>query len=121
MPAARRGPRSSALILMKFVLLSATAETSPAADAGSAGGCIRPAAMAATGVVVTSSAIASTFVVEKLLPVPSEPALTVVCPTPTSAVERYVSGSRSASSAAVAITATRHARNKNFQRHRARK
>src|SRR3954462_5611293 len=82
---------------------------------------MRPAATFATGVVVTSSAIASTFEVEKLLPAPSGPALTVVCPTPTSAVERYESAWRSASSHAMATTATTHARNSTFQRHRARR
>src|SRR3954449_7241603 len=99
---------------MKFVAGSAAADTWPATCAGSAGGFIERAASVATGVVVISSAIALTFEVEKLVPVPSGPVLTVVALTPTSAVERYVSDVRSEIANATAGTATTHARKRNF-------
>src|SRR4051794_3738181 len=121
MSAARCGLRSSALILMKFVVASGVADTWLTTCAASAGGCIERAASCATGVVEISSAIALTFEVEKLPPLARGPVLTVIALTPTSAVERYVSGLRSESASAAAGTATTHARKRNFQRHSARR
>ena len=90
-------------------------------DAASAGGSRKPAAVSAIGVVVTSSAIASTFDVAKLAPLPTAAVLTVVPPTPTSVVERYVFASDEAIANAASGTASTHRMKTTFQRHSARR
>src|SRR5947209_16029399 len=100
---------------MKLVVGSPVAVTSPATCPGFAGGWRRPAATCATGVVVTSSEIAVTLVVEKLPPFNSD-VLTVVCPTPTSAVDLYSFALELLMTITTSGVRTRNASSRYFQR-----
>src|SRR5215467_3658029 len=85
--AARAGFRSSAEIVKKLVVGSPLAVTSPATCPGLPGGLRRPAAISATGVVVTSSEIAWMLFVVKLPEPATREEFTVAPLTPTRALE----------------------------------